>query len=192
MSTKNDECNRRMIEQIALDFVVNELPKREITKKYRVSDAIYSEIVRRMQLVRKRDTYRKNVLDKSLDRCATHQSKIIYKATDILNRHVEKLSQRQREQKNEILSSSEIRDVMGILAIISKEHRLDSDQATERIIERVQVMFPDGFQPITQTPRDIIAEAEVVEPKQIEEPVEECTDEMVVEVDDSVLRSPLG
>ena len=173
---------KKMVEEIALDFIVTDMPISDIKKKYNISDALFSTICNRMALHKKRDSYRNKVLAKSLERCSTYQSKIIYKATEILNTHIEKLSVRQRQQKDQILSSSEIRDVMSILQIVSKEHKLDNDKPTDKIIKEVRVLFPEGFVPITSKP-DVIVEA--TEVKVEEEPVEE------IEIKTDILKSPL-
>jgi len=184
------ELTRKIIEQVALDFIVNEKTKKEITVSHNLSDGVAQSLISRLGLVHKREKYRERVLDKALERCSTFQSKIIYKATEILHSHVEKLSVRSREQGKALLSSSEIRDVMAILQIISKEHRLDHDKPTDRTIKEVRVSFPEGYTPITSKP-DVIVDAVIQDVKE-EEPVEEEKIEVIVEIDDDVLRNPLG
>lgn len=192
MKTSKDrtvtELTRDIINNVALDFIVNEKDKKQIALENNLSENTMNVLIQRLNLSKKRDKYREKVLDKSLERCSTYQSKIIYKATEILHNHVETLSQKTREQGKVMLSSAEIRDVMAILQIISKEHRLDNDKPTDRTIKEVRVSFPEGYTPITQKP-DVIVEAEFKDIK--EEPKEEKV-EVVVEIDDDILESPLG
>lgn len=155
------EISRRALEEISLDFIVNELPRREIVNKYHLSDDMLTAIVKQLELHKKRDAYRKKVLDKSLERCSTLQSKIIYKATDMLATHIDDLSKIKKKKPDVPLSSGEIRDVMAIFALISKENKLSNDQATERIVSKVKVEFSDTFVPINAEYKEI-EEAEVV------------------------------
>lgn len=211
MTTKNsvNDLTREIINEIALEFIVNEKSTKDLMDKYNLSKNSILAIIERGNLVQKRDKYREKVLDRSLERCANYQSKIIFKATELLHEHVEKLSQRARKNANSILSSAEIRDVMAILSIISKEHRLDNDKPTDRTIKTVDVQFPEGFIPITRKP-DVIVDADFKDvPKQEnEESIRETEheensetkqessetneEEVVVEIDDDILGSPLG
>lgn len=189
MSKDNfDELTRKKIEEIALDFIVNEKNKSQIISEYNISEGIYYNIVQRMNLIKKRESYRKKVLSKALDRCSTYQSKIIYKATEILHSHVDKLSQKAKQSEHALLSSAEIRDVMAILQIISKENRLDNDKPTDRTIREVKVELPEGFSSIIKKP-EVIVEAEFKDIQ--EENNEKEEEEVIVEVDDDIMGSPL-
>lgn len=184
--TSKDDVRARVIQNIAVDYITNDMTRANLQKKYNISATALSALITRAQLVRKRETYAKKLLEKSLDKCITKQSMVIVRATSILEEHVKALKAKQRRQKDKMLSSSEIRDVLAILAVVSKEHRLDNDEPTEKIVKQVQVMFPDGFEPITNN-QDIIAEAEVVEPKTTED-----NEEVQVEIDDNITGGILG
>lgn len=187
MIRKNDEINSDILKEIAVDFIVHEMKQADICKKHNISSRALRHIVDAGKFVKKREAYKKKVLDKALEKCSNQQANIIYKATSLLDKHVNDLYNASCRQKKRELTSAEVRDILGILAVVSKEHRLDNDEPTEKIVKKVQVEFPAGFQPITQR-RDVIVEAEVVQPKEVEEPKEE---EIKVEVDDDIIGSPL-
>lgn len=195
--TKNralENITSKRLEEIALDYIVNSRKQSELQSKFNLSKHLVSSIIKEMKLVDKRKRYQEKLLEKSLERCSTYQSKIIVKATEIINGHIQKLSDEQKKENAPKLSSSEIRDVMAILQIVSKENRLDNDQPTEKMVKEVKIQFPEGFIPITQNSKpDVITEAVVVEEKKITEAViEEAVEEIIVEIDDGILENPLG
>ena len=184
------DLNAELIQEICVDFIVNEKTRIELENKYHVSAAALKEIIERFELVERRDEYQNQVLDKALTRCSKYQSEIIYKATEILHNHVVQVSELQKSQKYNILSSSEIRDIMAILSIISKENRLDNEHPTERTVGTVEVEFAGGYQGVQV--RDVVnieQEEEIpeAETKQIEPPQpEEDEDDVEVEFDDEI------
>jgi hypothetical protein len=180
----------KRVEEIALDFIVNDKTKSDIQRDYNLSRHLVSTIVKEMNLLEKRERYKERVLEKSLEKCSSYQSKIIYKATEILNNHIEKLSNKMKEPNAPLLSSSEVRDVMSILQIVSKENRLDNEQPTDRTIKEVKVQFPEGFRPITSK-REVIVDADYKDVKKQEE-TKEVEESIEVEIDNNILENPLG
>jgi hypothetical protein len=202
MKGKSNNISRSIVDSFCLDYIINEKSVPELSEKYNFSPVLCHEIVIRMQLVKKRDTYRKRVLDKALNRCATYQSKIIGRATEMLSKHIEALSVKQRQQTQQMLSSNEIKDVMGILQIISKEYRLDNNQPTDNVVKQVQVLFPDNYASSINKKPDVVTQSVNVTNNNIEQLAEEevkkelsgivetDNEEIKVEIDDDIL-SPL-
>jgi len=184
-----DKITQKKLEDIALDFIVNDKTKAEIQRDHNISKYLVDTLIKKMNLVSKKEKYRDKILEKALDRCSTYQSKIIYRATEIINGHIEKLASQQKRSESKLLMSSEIRDVMAILQITSKEYRLDHDKPTDRSIREVKVSFPEGYAPITQKQTIVDAEFKDV---QKEQEIEEKLEEVEVEIDDNVLENPLG
>jgi len=183
--------NEKRLEEIALDFVVNGLTRDEMKQKYNLTEWMYKAIVKNMNLNVKRREYSEKVLDKSIERCSTNQSKIIYKATEILGDHVDKLFKLQKRSGSKILSSTEVRDVMAILQTVGKEHRLDNQKATEIMVGSIKLEFPEGYSPITDNPIEVEAEFTSEEEGTLEEKTD-VIPEVEVEVDSDILGSPLG
>lgn len=195
------------VEAVAIEYIVNGGTIESIVKKYNTTYQTVKKIIKELKLDEKREKYQKKVLFKSLERCAVKQSEIVAKSTDILNIHIKKLHKRQSLMKGDkTLSTNDIRDVMAILAIVSKENRLDNDKATE-IVSGVKVSMPDSFFPILnknvvaienpQKPKEeeneIIVEDAIIK----EDPVENFElgleePNVKVNVHPETLRSPLG
>lgn len=191
---KIEEITQKKVEEIALDFIVNNKSQSQLQKEYNLSAYFVRTLVEEMNLIKKREKYKEKVLDKSLEKCSNYQAKIIYKATELIHQHIDKLYESQKESDSPILNSAEIRDVMAILQMISKEHRLDHDKPTDRSVKEVMVSFPEGFVPITHNRPTIVEDVEFKEVKKEKDSEEESEDkeEIEVKIDDKILGNPLG
>ncbi|MCH9665833.1 MAG: hypothetical protein K0U41_08320 [Gammaproteobacteria bacterium] len=198
--SKNNKLTTEMIQKIVVEYVTTDKKKETIAKKFNVSESTITVIVKRMELNKRKEAYNNEVLEKAIRKCSTRQSRVIYSAVGIIDKHVQRLARLQTENPNLILSSAEIRDVMAILQIISKEHRLDTNQPTDSTVSKVQVMFGDQYIPALkgQQQRSEIVDAEVVEPKPVEPPKQKFhplapkepaseKEEITVEVDSSMI-----
>ncbi len=178
-----------LIKQISLDFIVNEMTKIQLMEKYNITRNCCTDIVVRNECVKLRENYRFKVLDKTIDRCSTYQSKTMFKITKLLADHVDAIAivKKAGQGEGKKLTGDEVKDMISILQTISKEKRLDADKPTEIRDVKVKVEFPDGYQPINpaiEVNSKETEEAEIVKPQKIKEEkkekVEEDTEEKVI------------
>lgn len=194
------------VEAIALEYVIKCASISEIARKFGVMHSSVKKVVKQLNLEEKRSKYQKEVLSKAIQKCSEKQSDIISRSTDILNIHVKKLQDRQRKLTGDkTLTNNDIRDILAIISIIAKEHRLDNNKATE-IVDNVNVVMPETFFPILnkdlskienkqmpkEDPNEIIVEEEIIK----EEPPENYElgqeEKVEVKVHSETLGSPLG
>jgi hypothetical protein len=178
------DLQSEILQQIAVDYIVNDMACKDAVAKYNITPGAYYEIRDRMGLIKKREDYRKKILDKAIDKLANKKSKILVDAVDVLLKHVEGVKNLQQNEMP-VLPTSIVNDIIKIAALISNEKRLDEGKATENIGVKVIVEMPDimvvGY---TKKP-DIATDAQVVEPQQ--EQIEEKKVEAVVKVEQDIV-----
>lgn len=151
---KINDLSTDLIHEICVDFIVNSKTAKELAESYNMGLSSARNIINKFDLLQKQEDYKEHVLQKSVKKCADYHANIIYKSTNILNNHITQMSEKQEKQGEQMLSSADLRDVMSILSLISKEYRLDNDKPTDRSVNSVQLEFAGGYQGIDQ--RDII------------------------------------
>lgn len=134
------ELPKGALRKITYDYIVHDMGRGEITVKYNISDYSYHVIVRRCDLVKKREQYRKMVLQKSLEKLADKQSQAICDSVEVMLSHVGSVKEIQRSG---ILPSEIINDVMKIYTVMTKEKRLDEDRPTSNLGITVKVIMPE-------------------------------------------------
>ena len=170
-----------LLAEISIDFIVNEMSRQGLQKKYNITPWVCDVIVNRNNLVSRREEYRNKVLDKSIDKCSTYQAKMMFKITRLLAKHIDAIDLINQAGKDHKLTSEEVRDMIAILTTISKEKRLNYNEPTEIRDIKVKVSFPEGYQRITKTVEAAaVEEAEIVKAAQVESLEEEKEEEEII------------
>jgi hypothetical protein len=175
------DLNQDTIRKICIDFIVNEIPPKDIQLKYNITEGCFYHIRDRMKLVAKREKYRRVSLDKALNKLSTQRSKTIVKAMDLMLSHIEGVSRMQSISDTKVLPKDVTDGIIKIFDMLNKDKRLDDDKPTDNVGIRVKVEMPSI--PVIG---EQMVQSEVVQPP-IEGQQQKKTIETDVKVDDSVV-----
>ena len=175
---------KKILRKIITEYVALETPNKDICTKYHISKHVLDEIVKRLELLRKRDEYRRTVVQKALDRLSDRQSRIIVDSVELMFNH---LQSAKRSQIYGTLDSETINDVMKIHALITKTKALAEGKATENMAITVQVELPHNMPVISDkvsfpSMKEVVSEVAVKEELVVEKPSQ--PDGVVVESDE--------
>lgn len=131
------------LKAIALDFIVEEMPRGKVIEKYHLTEAMFALVVDHLDLNRKKEDYRRRLVDKALAKLAEKQSVAMSKAIKILLRqldHIEKIQDymasmpedptldpilQLHNKLRKVLPSEIVNDVMKIFALVAKDNKLN-------------------------------------------------------------------
>ena len=194
------DINNDLIRQICVDYIVHELPSEQLCTKYQITRLALYHITARMSLPKRREKYRRLVLDKAIRKFSHKQSVLLTKSLQIILKHVEAVECIQKESENGFLSEKTLNGVMKAFEIMTKEQRLDKGESTENLGVKVTVVMDQSVPiigefkqmpptPQPEAPKQTLAEVSASIPvvddngKKIELPPEVDVDDVIGALD---------
>lgn len=169
----------KTIKEMLVDYVTNNLSIQLLSEKYHFSTSVTKQIARKFKFESRKKEYDRKLLDIVLGKAQKQQASIIAKITSGMNEQVNRILKKQ-DDPNYIIPSAHMKELVAMLSIFTKEHRLDNDQDTDRIGYTVKVVYPDHVPIITNNAKKTIDVEVEKEIEAVKEVIEETKQEEII------------
>lgn len=137
------------VKSMMIDFVVHDMNSTQLMQKYNLTQQLCIAVIREYKFREKRMTYKNKLLDKALDRLAYRQANILNAVTLILEKQVKRLMKQQAHDPDKLIDSNRMKELIATYAIVTKEHRLNNDQATDNTSLSISVTMGSDIPIVT-------------------------------------------
>lgn len=178
----------KVIKEMLVDYVTNNLSAVLLSEKYHIPVSLVKEVARRYKFETRKKEYDRKLLDIVLGKAQKQQASIIVKITSGMNEQVNRILKMQ-DDPNYIIPSGQMKDLVAMLTIFTKEYRLDNDQETDRVGYTVKVEYPMHIPIITNNAKKTVDVEVQKEIEEIKEIVEEAKEEIILNEDEPSLSN---
>lgn len=166
-----------LVNKMVVDFVVNDLDSKKLSEKYHIDVFSVKKIIRDHKFEKRKDEYQEKLFSIVLKKTQRRQAATIANVTKIINTQINRILKKQEAEPDYIVSGNQMKDLIAVLAILSKEYRLDHGQSTDNQVHKVVVEMPNNVPIISENH----LKKDVVEVETVKEIIEEVKEEIKTE-----------
>lgn len=174
-----------LINKMVVDFIVNEFDSKKLSEKYNIDLYAVKKIIKDHKFEKRKSEYQEKLFAVVLSKTQKRQAATIANVTKIINTQVNRILKKQETEPDYMVSGNQMKDLIAVLAILSKEYRLDHGQSTDNQVHKVVVEMPNNVPIISENHLN----KNVIEVESIKEVVEEIKEETTLKKEEEKVET---